>query len=233
VYGGNWTLVKTDVEPDEAALYLDGRLIGTADDFDGFPDQLYLKPGRYNLEFRLEGYEPYSVEIDAARGRRFDIDFHLKKIPGAKQYGTYTPAQPPGGVVRYFAKRGSVGQPYDSREDLRYRRPAPRRPETDDDAEEPRSKPEADASPARDEAATPGDLHFYFDVAPPDAAIYVDARFSGTARELNNLAGGFEVSPGDHQVTVVCPGYREETVRIKAQGGEPTRVRVRLSKQAE
>src|SRR5450759_5037115 len=110
-YRTRWTAVKTDVEPDEAALYLDGKLIGSADDFDGFPDRLYLGRGHYRLEFRLPGYETYSTEIDAAPGRSFRIDQHLKKVPGAKQYGTYESTRPEGGIVRFFAKRGSSAEP--------------------------------------------------------------------------------------------------------------------------
>jgi hypothetical protein len=66
--------VKTDVDPEEARLYLDGRLIGTADDFDGYPDFLYLRRGHYRLEFRLDGYEPKTIEVDAEPGvtLRFD-----------------------------------------------------------------------------------------------------------------------------------------------------------------
>jgi hypothetical protein len=229
VYGGNWTAVKTDVEPDEAALYLDGKLIGTADDFDGFPDQLYLKPGRYALEFRLDGFETYSVTIDAAGGRHFDVDYHLKKIPGAKQYGTYSPAEPPGGVVRYFAKRGDGSEPYTPHDPERYRRaPAPE-PESTDEGEGSGSRVEAEP-PSESDGAPAEALHFFFEVAPADAAIYVDSRFAGTARELNHLAGGLEVSPGEHRVTVVCPGYREKTISVKAEEGEPPRIRVRLSR---
>ena len=231
VYGGNWTAVKTDVEPDEAALYLDGKLIGTADDFDGFPDQLYLKPGRYALEFRLDGYESYSVTIDASGGRRFDVDYHLKKIPGAKQYGTYSPAEPPGGIVRYFAKRGGASEPYTSHDVERYRRaPAPER-ESAEEGEDSGSRNEAEAPPGgEDSAPAEASLHFFFEVAPADSAIYVDSRFAGTARELNNLAGGLEVSPGEHRITVVCPGYREKTISVKAEEGEPHRIRLRLSR---
>ena len=50
-----YAAIKTDVEPDEAEVWLDGKYVGTADDFDGYPDFLYLEPGAYHLEFRLPG----------------------------------------------------------------------------------------------------------------------------------------------------------------------------------
>jgi hypothetical protein len=75
--------VKTDVSPEEARLYLDGRLIGTADDFDGWPDYLYLARGHYRLEFRLEGYEAQSVDVDARPGTRIELNNKLRKVGGA------------------------------------------------------------------------------------------------------------------------------------------------------
>src|ERR1700693_5551612 len=57
-----WATIDTDVSPEEAQVYLDGRYIGTADDFDGNPDYLYLKPGRYRIEFPLGGYERLTGE---------------------------------------------------------------------------------------------------------------------------------------------------------------------------
>ena len=86
---GDWAVVKTDVSPEEARVFLDGSYIGTADDFDGCPDNLYLKRGHYRLEFRLEGFETKTVDIDARPGTMLKIDDKLKKITGAKQYGSY------------------------------------------------------------------------------------------------------------------------------------------------
>jgi len=269
-YGGGYgdprarfAAVKTDVEPDEAALYLDGKLIGTADDFDGFPDKLYLGRGHYRLEFRLDGYETLTTDIDASPGRFFRIDQHLKKIPGAAHYGTYTPAQPEGGVIRYFEKSGSHAAPADSdwrsRGDRRHAaqapedEPAPRErmtyerdsdsagpgddddaaeaPEADDDADEDRMPP-AVAEPAPEErpAVAETDSRIVFDVSPPDAAIYVDDRFAGSARELNGLAGGMAVTSGEHRITVTCPGYREATMRLEAGGSRRAKARIELKK---
>ncbi len=108
--GDSWAAVKTDVSPEEARVFLDGRYIGLADDFDGFPDMLYLQAkGRYQLEFRLEGFESQTVDVDAEPGALFKLDNKLKKIPGAKQYGSYDTPEPEGGVQRFFGKsrRGS------------------------------------------------------------------------------------------------------------------------------
>jgi len=56
---------------EHARVYLNGELIGTADDFDGFPDYLYLERGRYTLEFRIPGYESGTLEVEARAGASF------------------------------------------------------------------------------------------------------------------------------------------------------------------
>ncbi|MGH9442215.1 MAG: hypothetical protein ACRD16_08050 [Thermoanaerobaculia bacterium] len=227
-----WTAVKTDVEPDEASLFLDGKLIGTADDFDGYPDMLYLGRGHYRLEFRLDGYETYSTDVEAAPGRSFRIDRRLKKIPGAKHYGTYEPARPEGGVVRYFRKRGSQTQAEaaDPEEAPRGRMEAtpPDGSEQPDEADQ--APGDAGDGELDDRAPEASDSHLSFEVEPLDAAVYVDGHFAGGARELNSLGEGFAVPAGEHRVVVTCPGFAEKTVEVVAPARRSARVRVRLTK---
>jgi len=71
-------MIKTDVEPDEARVYVDGRYVGTADDFDGIPRLLHVTPGRHRVTFRLPGYAPYTVVVRARPGRVIDIDRRLR-----------------------------------------------------------------------------------------------------------------------------------------------------------
>ena len=75
-YGSAW--IKTDVEPDEARVYVDGRLVGTADDFDGFPRMLRVSAGTHRLTFRLSGYAPSTVVVRAVPGRVVDVDRWLR-----------------------------------------------------------------------------------------------------------------------------------------------------------
>lgn len=92
--------VDTDVEPEHARVYLDGELLGTADDFDGYPEYLLLRPGHYTLEFRLGGYRSESLEIDARPGRFFPVDLKLARIPGEAATPWYDrPDHPPLGQV--------------------------------------------------------------------------------------------------------------------------------------
>ena len=157
-YGGdsNWGAVKTDVDPEEARVYLDGKYIGTADDFDGWPDKLYLRPGHYRVEFRLSGYEPLSLDVDARPGQELKIDNKLRK--GGS--GLQTQADPPkieGNVQRYFGKRRRERDRDRDRDNVRpYRRDS--NPATEDygrnqvsvEDEDEDAAAYADASPDRD-----------------------------------------------------------------------------------
>jgi hypothetical protein len=226
-WSSHWTGVKTDIEPEEAAVYLDGRLIGTADDFDGYPDLLYLARGQYRVEFRLEGYESYEVEIDAGSGRFFRLDRHLKKIPGASRRGTHESSEPPGGIVRYFIKQGGRAVPFSPvREippDEKAGTPAP--PASGREA-----GPTVSPAPAAEPSSAPREARIVFDVSPDDAAIYVDDRFAGIGRELNALKEGLSVAAGEHRITISRPGYSPATLVVQAPAGGRVQARVDLKR---
>jgi hypothetical protein len=75
----DFAIVDTDIEPEEALLYLDGRFIGSADDFDGHPDFLYLEPGRYRLECRHRKLPTRVLELEVEAGLRYKLDFEMKE----------------------------------------------------------------------------------------------------------------------------------------------------------
>ncbi len=201
-------VVDTDVSPEHARVYLDGQLIGTADDFDGNPDYLYLRPGRYTLEFSLAGYETRRVEIDAQPGRFFPLDFELARSPGEKPAPWYD--RPEGlPVARVF------GKGREAREAPRPRPDPSLRPEL-----APREKPQR---PREGKAA------LRFAVEPPQAAVYVDGEFVGTGEELAQMVRGLAVEPGSHRVEVLAPGFRGETQTVTVESGQEVEVRVKLA----
>ncbi len=237
-----WSRVKTDVEPDEARLYLDGRLIGTADDFDGWPDYLYLQRGHYRLEFRLSGYETKTVELDARPGQTLKIDDHLKKVAGAKQYGSYDEPKIEGSIRRYWAKRRNATEPINpeaSRGDGHERAPAY---DGDDDEEESQAPP-ADVRPRGDWRARPDATaeapraeargarsRLRLHIEPADAAVYVDDRFVGTGEEVNSLDRGIAVPAGKHTVTVSRPGFKDRSVDVEVESGRSKPVDISLTR---
>lgn len=250
-YGNNsdWTVVDTDVSPEEARVFLDGRYIGLADDFDGHPDYLYLRSGSYSLEFRLEGYESATVSVNAKPGAKVNLNNKLRKVPGAKQYGSYDTPQPEGGLQRYFGKK-----PDGTDEALDRARRDPnsrgRYRDSDRDGDRPRDDPnDVEAAPddvRRAPAPARGGSDLREDewrqgrprhgarlllmVRPADAAVYLDDRFIGSADEVGGEDQSVPLSAGKHSVTVSRPGYKDKTVTVEVLAGEVKRVDVTLDK---
>ena len=103
---GRYAIVKTDVSPEEAQVFLDGKYIGTADDFDGMPDYLYLGPGKYHLEFRLPNYQTFATDLDVSRGQRVRLDQKLKLEPGKSALDQFPPESKGTPLGRVFTKGG-------------------------------------------------------------------------------------------------------------------------------
>lgn len=121
-YGGatidpsRYARVDTDVNPDEAELWLDGKFVGTADDFDGFPDFLYLKPGKYHLEFKLPGHEGYSVDLDLQRGEMVNLNRKLKRLPGVGKLDSFPERKKGTPYGRVFGPGGAPDREMEDRE---------------------------------------------------------------------------------------------------------------------
>lgn len=111
--------VDTDIHPEDARVYLDGRLIGVADDFDGFPGFLVLKPGRHTLTFSLAGFHSLSFTLELRPGELADLDRKLPRLsPGEKDTGVPPPqtrgrvqteGESGGGRRGTSARRGEYG----------------------------------------------------------------------------------------------------------------------------
>lgn len=245
----DWAAIDTDVSPEEAQVYLDGTLIGLADDFDGYPDYLYLKRGRYRLEFRVEGYEPKTIQIDSRPGMKLRVDEDLRKVPGAKRYGSYESPRPEGGVRRFWGKRRNVSEEITDEEEIsggsrEYRDRGRDRDEDEEDEEKVESRREelpssrrpdnwrSDGKERREkrEESARENSRLRLRVEPADAAVYLDDRFIGTAEEINSLPRGISVSSGKHTVTVSRPGFRDHAVDVELGEGETEELKVSLKR---
>ncbi|HPC82949.1 MAG TPA: hypothetical protein P5234_06250 [Thermoanaerobaculaceae bacterium] len=205
------TAVDTDISPERARVYLDGELIGTADDFDGFPDYLYLEPGEYTLEFRLKGYRSESVTIEAREGRFFPLDFKLERVRGEPEEPWYE------GNLRGLPNRRVFGE----------KKPAPEPPERR--GPDRSLRPETRGEPGRPPAArVPAGAVLDLRVSPGNAAVYLDGELVGTADELRRLERGLAVPPGRHEIEVLAPGKKARALRVDVGEGEKQQVVIEL-----
>jgi hypothetical protein len=204
-------VVDTDVSPEHARVLLNGTPIGIADDFDGYPDYLYLKRGRYTLEFQLQGYTAQKLELDVTPGQWFPIDLKLERNPAEPKAAWYDrPKEPP--ASRVFgppaAERTPGVAPY-ADESLR--------PELGDES-------------GRAGRAVPplGDAALELAVSPAGAAVYLDGEFLGTAAELRALQRGVAVSAGRHRIEAFAPGLPPKAVDLEINSGETRQVVIEL-----
>ena len=61
--------LKVDLEPDDAAVYIDGYYAGIVDDFDSFFESLPLTPGGHTIVVQLNGISRSTVSAGSAPTR--------------------------------------------------------------------------------------------------------------------------------------------------------------------
>ena len=213
--------VRTFVEPSETKVYVDGRYAGTADDFDGLMQRLYVSPGAHEIQLSLEGYKTHRVKIYVAPGATLKLHCDMAKGSGED------------------AQIDTLGNPEDERFGTRDRR---RDDDQGDDAyrdevrRDDRQPPAEDAAGARDRSGEErpraglswgnelGTVRLA--ILPGDASVYVDGRFRGPANGLRSL----RLSPGKHRIEVVRPGFHTEERDLDVRDGEDTTLDLELSK---
>ena len=194
------------VEPSKARVYVDGYYAGEVDEFDGMFQRLDVAPGRHEITFKLEGYVSHRVKLYAPPDTTVKIRHDMVKGSGPETVEDRISEEDQRAMreeePRYDPER-------DRRE--RARRPAPTR--------EPR-EPEAEA----EDVPPPATLRLR--VAPEDASIYIDGRFRGTGRQLDELL----LPPGRHKLEVVRPGYRTHESEFEVNDEQPTDLELSLDK---
>lgn len=250
-WANRFARVKAGVSPDETELWLDGAYIGTSDDFDGFPDYLYLEPGSYKVEFRLVGYQTWASDVTIRLGEVVKLEHEMAPEPGKGRLSSFLPESKGMPFGRYFGKDGRPVSPEArSRSD---RRQAPKADEEiDSDDADARSGASGqmdgaasaqpvETPPVRDEridrpaGTAPADetssrARIRWEVTPGDAAIWIDDEYAGTGEELSTRPRGTVAAAGQHTVTVVRPGFKTRSVKVEAKAGEAIDVVVALEK---
>ncbi|HVS63146.1 MAG TPA: PEGA domain-containing protein [Thermoanaerobaculia bacterium] len=205
-----------DIRPEKASIYLDGELIGVADNYDGWPRYLWLREGTYRLVAYKEGYETLAREVRIRPGEIISLKDRMQ--PGVSKspeelFAQAERTRPPA------ARRA----PADDRRD-RQREPsrAPDVPERDWRQRERTPSPPI----APDQRSDPARLRLF--VGPADAVVYLDGRLLGSGEELSRLHSDLIVDPGTHRIEVIRPGYETYSVELELTAGEDRELRAEL-----
>ncbi len=202
----SYAMVDCDVDPEEALVILDGEVLGEADDYDGFPAYLYIRPGRHELQFKADGLQTLVLSGAFLSGAFIRVDREL----GA------------GGEPMMVA----LGEPVEvSGEEQPLYQP-PVLPPDDGPAGPP--APQGAALP-EDQAGRDGFLKLQ--VSPADAAVYIDDRFFGSGDEISRLHGFIRLPPGEHSIQVIRPGYQARTLPVSMVPGEKQNLDVWLERE--
>lgn len=97
-YGSYASDVRIMATPREAEVYVDGYLVGTVDDFDGWSQRLRLQPGEHEIELFLEGYRSVRQKTLFRPGETYKIRATLEKADPADPPAT-RPAPAPGAAA--------------------------------------------------------------------------------------------------------------------------------------
>jgi hypothetical protein len=196
--------VETKIKPKKAAVWIDGQPVGEARDYNGRWDRLRVPPGDHEVEFRAEGYMTLRVHLEAQPAGYYRIEHKLAHGEGLDPRSTEAPPK---------------------------REPEPE-PETRTEA--PRaSDPFIESAPPPRSSGSLAKGFLRIDVAPDDAAVYLDGRFLARGDELARLHGAIPVAEGTHTIEIVRPGYESESLDIEVAGREPVDVTIRLQRSAD
>jgi hypothetical protein len=202
-------------------LYLDGTFIGLATDFDGTPDYLYLERGRYQLAAELGGYASHVLEIDARRGRVYEIQVRMERVKGEPKEGWWDRPDRPDPLPRVYGKatpEGAGGLPPTPGPDLTLR----------PDLNSPGSSKNL---PGRQPGSHGTSVRLR--IQPPSASVYLDDEFLATGDELNRMIAPLAVQPGKHTFAVIAPGYASKSITVDTAAPQSATLEIVLEPAAE
>lgn len=200
-----------DVSPERAEVYVDGRYVGRADDFDGFPTYLWLPKGTYDVVLYREGYETIARQYSIYPGLVIDVEDRM--VPGeAKKPEELISKSTVNRDERLRRDREREAAAGVSGRDERWRE---RDAGEDGDGRwrEPTREEERRAPEPEQEEAQLALLSLR--VEPRDAAVYLDGRL---LREDSKTP--IELEAGTHKLEVVRPGFKAAVREFQARAGD-------------
>ncbi|WP_135257516.1 PEGA domain-containing protein [Thermus caldilimi] len=205
------TLAVTS-SPSGAEVYVEGALRGRT------PLSLSLPEGRYAVELRLSGYEPYQATVQVRRGETTRLDVRLNPI---SRTGTLLLESSPTGAEAYVngAFRGRT----------------PLRVTLEAGLHEVRVLAPGYGEYRAQVEVRPGEsVRLYVELVPVRAVLElylnVEARVFLDGEEVGVAKGGYlrlEAPFGEHELTLVAPGYRTLVQEIRVTGNQVLRLTLR------
>ena len=71
--------IKVAVNPDRAAVFVDGVFIGHVAEFHGMGKALLVAPGKRKIKVSLPGYQSFETEVNLVANQKFEIKTDLIK----------------------------------------------------------------------------------------------------------------------------------------------------------
>lgn len=216
--GPELAVVSIKVRPKDARVYLDDRFVGRARYLDGKPGYLYLEPGAYRLELRLDGHQTLVMGVEASSACRYDLKHRLQKS-GAKASDApesmYGKGKPFNRVFGPVAKN------------------EPEQVTRKSGGPDPSLRADLDASPGAGTSTkkTPG-ASLQLRVSPDTASVSIDGVFVATGRELALMERPLATTAGSHEVFVRAPGHVAASKSVVLEPGEVLVLEFTLSKEA-
>lgn len=215
-----------DVSPENAEVYIDGELVGTADDYDGWPSYLWLENGTYDVVFYHQGYRTLARQITVRSGSLADIEDEMERGDAVRpeDLGPKTHERRDARLAEE-AEKQAAAEARESRGDGDWRD----RIRSERRQRVPVPPPVEEEEVDRDLRGEPGEVALA--IEPSDAAVYLDGRFLGTADRLSRHDGPLLVDAGDHEIEVVRPGYGSRKMQFSVKAGESVELDIRLDRQ--
>jgi hypothetical protein len=220
-----------DVSPDKTQVFLDGQYLGTVDDFDGWPQYLWLEKGTYDLALYLPGFKTVAKQISVYPGVVIDVGDRLEAgesirpedLPSQSHERRDARVDQDRQQAREVdAGRGRQGWRDRYRGDDRRQREAVREEEREEEMDDEDQPGEATID-VRGEPA-----RVKISIEPSDASVYLDGRFVGTGNDLARRSSGLIVDAGEHRLSVVRPGRRSVERQFSAAAGEQVELDIEL-----
>src|ERR1700722_12607763 len=77
-----WASIKIAVNPNRAAVFMDGRFVGHVGEFDGVGRSLLVSPDQHSIRIALPGFKAFETQINPTANQKVEVKTDLVKNDG-------------------------------------------------------------------------------------------------------------------------------------------------------